>query len=95
MGSISCAFCVSSNLYRRMFSVVVIVLLSHAHAVGSFSSRERAWNMGIKWLCACNNVSSGMVGSRGVPVCASAPNVPLSSACTMASCVVPRMLNCG
>eukprot|EP00975_Prorocentrum_lima_P034147 7176563-Prorocentrum_lima.AAC.1 len=46
-GSISCAFCVSSSLYRRMFSVAAIVLLSHAHAVGSFSSRERAWNIGM------------------------------------------------
>eukprot|EP00975_Prorocentrum_lima_P023559 4956247-Prorocentrum_lima.AAC.1 len=42
-----------------------------------------------------SNVSSGTVGSSGVPVCASGPKVPLSSACTIDSWVVPSMLNCG
>eukprot|EP00975_Prorocentrum_lima_P026213 5509191-Prorocentrum_lima.AAC.1 len=43
IGSISCALCVSVKRYLSMFSIVAMVLLSHAQAVGLLSSRERAW----------------------------------------------------
>eukprot|EP00975_Prorocentrum_lima_P028925 6077833-Prorocentrum_lima.AAC.1 len=47
IGNIICAFCMFVSRYRSMLSVVASVLLSHAHAVGSLMSRERAWKTGI------------------------------------------------